>query len=198
MESLHRLTLVQVLIQPKAPPGFLPAPRPVITLINQRYPITYPCTCGRIRTCIGTTRGSPSSSVWVRYEFFYDTELLCQFHPNKITDGGGIRGLSSLYILQELMEKIKEEENLQDAISKTKEQEGNSKLIGPQPSVEDEIRPVGAALLPNDSTNSTTSGNSTNWNICHYFDFIVGTSTGGYGVFLQYVKRSFFFNAETD
>lgn len=86
-------------------------------------------------------------------DVYYQTGRSCQLHSNRITDGGGIRGLSTLYILQELMSKIREEEKRLDD------------------------------LQPSEAVN-TTSQSPTAWDVCHYVDFIVGTSTGGYGASL--------------
>jgi hypothetical protein len=58
------------------------------------------------------------------------------------SDGGGVRGLSSLYILREIMIKIKD--------------------LDEEDGVNERIEEGDALPLP-----------------CNYFDFIIGTSTGG-------------------
>lgn len=85
-----------------------------------------------------------------------------------VEDGGGIRGLSSLYIIKRLMEKIQEEEKHQsrDATgqlpTKSLQEQGNDgQRISPSQTNREVLR-SDQLPLP-----------------CHYFDFIVGTSTGG-------------------
>ena len=71
-------------------------------------------------------------------------------------DGGGIRGLSSLYILRDLMQKIRTEEERCDKETKPNGQDVSADISSNQShSVATELRP------------------------CHYFDFMIGTSTGG-------------------
>lgn len=75
---------------------------------------------------------------------------------NSQIDGGGIRGLSELFILRRIMERIQEliEEEGNNPVSYAfTEQNGNQSRFSEQPQ-----------LLP-----------------CYFFDYMVGTSTGGYG-----------------
>ncbi|KAJ4345238.1 uncharacterized protein N0V89_011367 [Didymosphaeria variabile] len=85
-------------------------------------------------------------------------------------DGGGIRGLSSLYILQQLMQKIKSEEKRLD---EAQHQNPDS----------DEVRPVltsaSSSGLQGVATRQNAGEDSQDRRLCHYFDFMVGTSTGG-------------------
>ena len=84
-------------------------------------------------------------------------------------DGGGIRGLSSLYILQQLMEKVKQKESELDKAHRA--------------SGSDEVRLVLTAASSfqgrNVVTQRTANEDTEDWRPCQYFDFIVGTSTGG-------------------
>lgn len=77
-------------------------------------------------------------------------------------DGGGIRGLSSLYILKRLMEKIQDEEMDQNPSGV-----GHASTASPPDQSGDTISGV------------TSGGKATLLLPCHYFDFIIGTSTGG-------------------
>ncbi|KAI4118207.1 MAG: hypothetical protein LQ338_007440 [Usnochroma carphineum] len=103
-------------------------------------------------------------------------------------DGGGIRGYGSLLILQELMNKIGDEERRLDALE-GKEMKTMSSFA-PWP-----YKPINPARarwsletpLTSDRTNagniiaSNTKGlpNSSLFLPCHYFDYAAGTSTGG-------------------
>jgi patatin-like phospholipase/acyl hydrolase len=69
--------------------------------------------------------------------------LLHAFLCLTISDGGGVRGLSSLYILREIMRSIKVLDDADEEVNR--------------------IESTYSMPLP-----------------CNYFDFIVGTSTGGY------------------
>ena len=68
-------------------------------------------------------------------------------------DGGGVRGLSSLFILQELMRSIREEERYLDKKSR-------SSFYSPL-------------------FRSVSSTDDNEYLPCHYFDYVGGTSTGG-------------------
>ncbi|OAG09112.1 FabD/lysophospholipase-like protein [Paraphaeosphaeria sporulosa] len=80
-------------------------------------------------------------------------------------DGGGIRGLSSLYILQHLMQKVMIEEERQE-----------------RESVPNELDAL-AASSSNQSHSAarerSASDQHQDLRPCHYFDFMIGTSTGG-------------------
>ncbi|KAI8932165.1 hypothetical protein NX059_011048 [Plenodomus lindquistii] len=80
-------------------------------------------------------------------------------------DGGGIRGLSSLYILERLMQKVQKYEKLYAATDhESVNEEGH------------EQRPSnGEQTLGNDASSDTNPLPFP----CNYFDLIVGTSTGG-------------------
>lgn len=77
-------------------------------------------------------------------------QFYLSYHPYRgvliFIDGGGIRGLSSLYILRDVMRRVKR-------IDETKP---------PDKRLEPELHGSTKLPLP-----------------CNYFDFIVGTSTGG-------------------
>ena len=78
-------------------------------------------------------------------------------------DGGGIRGFSSLLILQQLMENIRELERSADP-------KATSSAYSP---LVDCLQDKGITSISND-TRSTS-----HYLPCHYFDYISGTSTGG-------------------
>ena len=97
-------------------------------------------------------------------------------------DGGGIRGYGSLLILQDLMNKVGEEEKrLQDIRSsfapyKWKPLRSRRKLTNGEP----ERHPsnnLSPAALNHDVPPPTQ--NSSLFLPCHYFTYIAGTSTGG-------------------
>ncbi|KAL8777174.1 MAG: hypothetical protein Q9213_007975 [Squamulea squamosa] len=103
-------------------------------------------------------------------------------------DGGGVRGYGSLLILQELMNKIGDEEKRLD-ILEGKETITRSSFA---PGSYRPINPTKRGALSQNSTNSrnisgsgTVSSsieelpNSSLFLPCHYFDYAVGTSTGG-------------------
>lgn len=94
-------------------------------------------------------------------------------------DGGGIRGYSALLILQDLMKAIGRIENNYPC--------GSSKADGPAESSYHPLTPLSPApcmateIKPkaNDGGESAKKESSP-WLPCHYFDYIAGTSTGGY------------------
>ncbi|MCJ1381385.1 hypothetical protein MMC17_004495 [Xylographa soralifera] len=79
-------------------------------------------------------------------------------------DGGGIRGLSSLLILSELMKRI---EGLEHLVEPRATASTDSPLIEPG------RMKAGRAKFP------TQTRSSSDFRPCHYFDYIAGTSTGG-------------------
>ncbi|KAL1603517.1 hypothetical protein SLS60_005105 [Paraconiothyrium brasiliense] len=91
-----------------------------------------------------------------------------------MTDTEGIelarRGLASLYILQQLMQKIETEEQRLDEV-----QQAN-----PDSS---EVRPAltlaSSSQLQNEATRENAGEDIQGRRPCHYFDYMVGTSTGG-------------------
>ena len=78
-------------------------------------------------------------------------------------DGGGVRGYSSLLILQALLESIKKEEQVLDSHIKSS---AYSPLVDGSPDEDD-------------TADSNIVTPSSKWLPCHYFDYIAGTSTGG-------------------
>ena len=90
-----------------------------------------------------------------------------------IADGGGIRGYSILLILQELMKTI-------GRIEKSYACEP-SKADEPAESSYHPLKPLSPA--PCTTTNNgdePAKTESSPWLPCHYFDYVAGTSTGGY------------------
>ncbi|MCJ1250856.1 hypothetical protein MMC30_008084 [Trapelia coarctata] len=75
-------------------------------------------------------------------------------------DGGGVRGLSSLLVLQELMKKIQQYEEEEEPFVRSS---------------------ASSPLIPAESTpqDETGSKRTRSFLPCHYFDYIGGTSTGG-------------------
>jgi hypothetical protein len=89
-------------------------------------------------------------------------------------DGGGIRGFYSLFILRLLMEQIKlYEETFSDGKG----------VVSPAPSSFHPLdEPLNVSHLPPPSPRQHDEQRQTNGHYlpCHYFDYICGTSTGGY------------------
>lgn len=93
-----------------------------------------------------------------------------------LIDGGGIRGYSSLLILQALMTKIKDIEQSQPA--------GKEEWEGPADSSYHPVDAVQATSTDSGSISETsdvssTANKSSQFLLCHYFDYMAGTSTGG-------------------
>lgn len=91
-------------------------------------------------------------------------------------DGGGVRGYSSLLILRELMDQIKRLETREANPAESSAHPLQHRAREPlQP-----VRTRTSTLRPNrDSTSSVAEARS-QFLPAHYFDYIGGTSTGGY------------------
>ena len=93
------------------------------------------------------------------------------------TDGGGIRGYSTLLIIQELMKAIGVQEQIFGPRKKDEYQGRASSSLYP-------VRPLINAVRGNQQVDSGVSQNEVDsptrlWLPCHYFDYMAGTSTGG-------------------
>ncbi|KAL8957751.1 MAG: hypothetical protein Q9193_005056 [Seirophora villosa] len=101
-------------------------------------------------------------------------------------DGGGIRGYGSLLILQELMNKIGDEEKRHDVLDG---QPGKTESSFAPGLYKPQRRRTtsDSSLIDDDPTTATNTSrsdikslpNSSLFLPCHYFDYAVGTSTGG-------------------
>ena len=89
-------------------------------------------------------------------------------------DGGGIRGLSTLIILRELMKKIRIAEQHPDLVPASSS--GQSPQIGRDQEQQEMKRLRKAFDLKNIKTDSERQ--TDDFLPCHYFDYIAGTSTG--------------------
>lgn len=90
-------------------------------------------------------------------------------------DGGGIRGLGSLLILQELMNKVGDEEKRMDREDGRAESSFSPCLYKPTyRNARDMEEQISSA------ENIESLPNSSLFLPCHYFTYAVGTSTGGY------------------
>ncbi|KAL8942731.1 MAG: hypothetical protein Q9216_001479 [Gyalolechia sp. 2 TL-2023] len=90
-------------------------------------------------------------------------------------DGGGIRGYGSLLIVQELMNKIGDEEGRLDELEGRKGKTKSSFA----PGVYKPTRPDPATNRGFQASDTKNLRNSSLFLPCHYFDYAVGTSTGG-------------------
>ena len=100
-------------------------------------------------------------------------------YADSYVDGGGIRGYSALLILQELMRVIgRIEEAYKPGPSGADEPAKSSyHPLSPSLCAATDSRPP---HCQNESSHPRTE--SSPWLPCHYFDYIAGTSTGGYSV----------------
>ena len=107
---------------------------------------------------------------------------------NWFVDGGGIRGYSALLILQELMRAIGKIESAYAC--------GPHKADGPAKSSYHPLTPLPSA--PGMATNikpkaknghEPAETDSSPWLPCHYFDYVAGTSTGGYDPNAFYLRE---------
>ena len=95
----------------------------------------------------------------------------CHAYLSQRTDGGGIRGYSALLILQELMKAIGRRERTHP------DGTANSSYypLMPPPKTPEE---TAKRRMDNVAEDCVTE--SSPWLPCHYFDYMAGTSTGGY------------------
>ncbi|KAK7894536.1 hypothetical protein LTR67_006297 [Exophiala xenobiotica] len=101
-------------------------------------------------------------------------------------DGGGIRGLSSLFILKELMvqiQKIEMEADPNHATHSFYPLEERAPIVNAKPIANEKRKkslsfPLSPRISPSDKQ-PERNGPEYKYLPCHYFDFIVGTSTGG-------------------
>ena len=106
-------------------------------------------------------------------------------------DGGGVRGFAALLILKRLMETIGEIETGND--------DPHNSSFHPHWSNSNQSEPPGAPSPPQSTaveepTDSLTGGLAqprqlTGYLPCHYFDYIFGTSTGGYAYSVRIYSR---------
>ena len=147
--------------------------RPSATLENSKFVLLQPTSGDSVATYLqdhsslkqdlSPTREQASQAkangcIWETSESAEADPLLDEKSPwaGKILltlDGGGVRGLSTLYILQALMRSISQQERKLDDESKSS---SYSPLF-----------------------RSASSNDDTEYLPCHYFDYIGGTSTGG-------------------
>lgn len=110
-----------------------------------------------------------------------------------VADGGGIRGYSTLLILKDLMAKIAEEEQrISPAASSSAFpytlNSGRQDDTSQRTSLSTSPRSTTASVQLNSSPTpvhpthsaSVNTSRSSQFLPCHYFDYIAGTSTGGF------------------
>lgn len=104
--------------------------------------------------------------------FKSSTRLAIKTNPTDL-DGGGIRGLGSLLILQELMNKVGDEEKRMDRDDGSAESSFSPCLYKQRISTDSSEEEIQSA------PNLVDLPNSSLYLPCHYFTYAAGTSTGG-------------------
>lgn len=98
-------------------------------------------------------------------------------------DGGGIRGYSALLILQALMKAIgRMERKYASGSSKVESSYHPLSPLSPAPRMATDIN----SKARNDEPANTESSP---WLPCHYFDYVAGTSTGGFVLYAVYLHE---------
>ena len=95
----------------------------------------------------------------------------CHAHMFKFLDGGGVREYSALLILQKLMVAIGQLERTHpDGPAESSYHPLRQPSKMPEEATPPDIDNVATGCIPDSSS----------WLPCHYFDYMAGTSTGGY------------------